>query len=96
MPLRSRLQDRREDLLRLARRHGVATIRLFGSAARGEDTAESDLDLLVKMEPGRSLLDLIEFEQDCEDLLGVPVDVLTEGSLHPLLRDTVLSEAVPV
>ena len=96
MRLRARLRERRDDVLRIARRHGIVTIRLFGSAARGDDTRESDLDLLVALEPGRSLLDLIAFEQECADLLGVHVDALTEQSLHPLLRTRVLSEAVPV
>ncbi len=88
--------ERRRDILRIAQRHGITRVRLFGSAARGTAGPESDLDLLVDMEPGRSLLDLIGFEQDLEEALHVPVDALTEPSLHRLLRDRVLAEAVPV
>lgn len=86
--------EHRDEILRLARKHGVKTLRLFGSVARGDERPDSDLDLLVKMEPGRSLLDHIALKQDLEDLLGRDVDVVTEQSLHPRLRDRVLREAV--
>ncbi|MCS4143802.1 hypothetical protein GGP53_000735 [Salinibacter ruber] len=80
--------------MQLAREHGAYDVRLFGSVARGEDRPDSDLDLLVRMEDGRSLLDHVALEQDLEDLLGRDVDVVTEASLHPGLRDRVLREAV--
>ncbi|MGM0576195.1 MAG: nucleotidyltransferase family protein [Myxococcota bacterium] len=79
-----------------ATRHGVLSVRVFGSVARGEPSADSDLDLLVDFEPHRSLLDLVGFAQDLEDALGHPVDVVTEGSLSPYLRDRVLAEARPL
>lgn len=82
--------------MRLAREHGAQNIRLFGSAARGEEDAESDLDLLVDMEEGRSLVDHVALKQDLEDLLGREIDVVTERSLHPRLRERVLREAVSV
>ena len=87
------VRDYRDDILRLAQKHGARNVRLFGSAARGEDRAESDLDLLVDMEEGRSLVDHVALKQDLEDLLGREIDVVTERSLHPRLRDRVLREA---
>ena len=78
----------------MAREHGAQNVRLFGSAARGEDRRGSDLDLLVDMEKGRSLIDHVALKQDLEDLLDREIDVVTEQSLHPRLRDRVLREAV--
>ncbi len=69
---------------------------MFGSRARGDASAESDLDLLVEMERGRSLLDLIALERELEQLLGVEVDVLTPGSISPYLREHIEAEAVPL
>jgi uncharacterized protein len=86
----------REEILALARRHGASNVRLFGSLARGEGTETSDLDLLVTLAQGRSLLDLVGLKQDVEDLLHRPVDVVTERSLSPYLRERILSEAVPL
>ena len=88
------IRDHRDEILRLARAHGARKLRLFGSAARGDDRPDSDLDLLVEMEPGRSLVDHVALKQDLEGLLGRDVDVVTEQSLHPRLRDRVLREAV--
>lgn len=88
------IRKHRDDIVRLAREHGAYNIRLFGSAARGDERPDSDLDLLVDMEAGRSLVDHVALKQDLEDLLGREVDVVTEKSLHPRLRDKVLREAV--
>jgi predicted nucleotidyltransferase len=90
------LATRREDVLRIARKWGVTDVRVFGSVARGEATQRSDIDLLVDLEPGRSLLDLVGFELDLQEALGVDIDAVTEPSLHRLIRDAVLAEAVPV
>ena len=90
------LQERRTDILRVARAHGATRVRVFGSIARGEAGPGSDLDLLVDLEPGRSLLHLIALKQDLEDLLGRDVDVVTEAAVRPYARDDVLREAVPL
>lgn len=84
------------EILRIAHSHGAHTVRVFGSRARGDASATSDLDLLVALESGRSLLDVIAIKQDLEDLLGCAVDVVTEGGLSPYLRDRVLAEALPL
>lgn len=80
----------------IGRRFGVSHIRVFGSVARGTATDKSDVDLLVHVEPRRSLLDVIGFEQDVAELLGVKVDVVTERALHPLLQESILQEARPL
>ena len=90
------LQKYRTEILDLAMRHGARDVRVFGSLARGEGSEGSDLDLLVKLGEGRSLLDLVGLKQDLEDLLSRPVDVVTERALSPYLRERVLSEAVPL
>ena len=68
-------------------------MRVFGSVARGEDRSDSDLDLLVEMEDERSLLDLVGLEQELEELLQRKVDVLTDESIHPALRQRITTEA---
>jgi len=93
MPSFDQLLARRDALLAAAARHGADHIRVFGSVARNEATAQSDVDFLVKMQAGRSLLDLAGLQQDLEDLLGCRTDVVTENGLHPMLRERVLTEA---
>ena len=90
------LRAKREDILRLAARHGARNIRIFGSVARGDAGPDSDLDVLVDMEPGRSLFDMGGLLMDLQDLLGCPVDVVTEKGLRERIRDRVLKEAVPL
>jgi uncharacterized protein len=86
----------RTEIVAVAPSHGATNVRVFGSAARNELHEGSDLDLLVRMDEGRSLFDLIALGQELEDRLGVPVDVLSESGLSPYLRDRILSEAVPL
>jgi predicted nucleotidyltransferase len=88
--------EKRDAILEIAARHGVRNVRVFGSVARGEAGPESDIDFLVDMEPGRSLLDLGAFLMDLRDLLGCNVDVVTEAGLRARIRPRVLSEAIPV
>lgn len=84
------------EIRRIATRHGARTIRVFGSTARNTARDSSDIDLLIELEPGRSLLDLIAIKQDLEEVIGRPVDVVTEAGLSPYLRQRVLAEAVPL
>jgi predicted nucleotidyltransferase len=86
--------ERRADILRVAAAHGASRVRLFGSVARQQSRSDSDIDLLVELQPGRSLLDLIAIKQELEDLLGQTVDVVTEAAVSPYFREQVLSEAV--
>jgi uncharacterized protein len=85
--------ERREAILRLASRRGAYNLRVFGSVARGEATENSDLDLLVAWEPGRSLMDHAGLVEDLRELLGVKVHVGTEKSLHWYVRDRMLRDA---
>jgi predicted nucleotidyltransferase len=95
--VRSRLvEEHRDKILELAERHGASNVRIFGSLARGEGAESSDLDLLVTFDEKRSLLDLVGLKQELEDLLHLPVDVVTEPALSPYIRDRVLAEAMPL
>ena len=87
---------RREEILLLAERRGAHNVRVFGSVARGEANENSDLDLLVAWEPGRSLMDHAGLVQDLQELLGMKVHVGTEKSLHWYVRDRILREATPL
>ncbi|AET65690.1 nucleotidyltransferase family protein [Methanothrix harundinacea] len=88
------LRKKRTKILQAAAEHGAYNVRIFGSVARGEADESSDFDFLVDMEPGRSLLDLGGLLMDLQDLLGCPVDVVTERGLRKRIRDQVLKEAV--
>jgi uncharacterized protein len=88
--------ERREAILRLAKKRGAHNLRVFGSVARGEATENSDLDLLVAWEPGRSLMDHAALVQDLQELPGMKVHVGTEKSLHWYVRDKILREAMPL
>ena len=90
------VQSKREEILRVAAGHGAHNVRIFGSVARGEADEASDIDFLVEMEPGRSLLDLGGLQVELEALLGRPVDVVTVRGLKARIRSTVLREAILV
>jgi uncharacterized protein len=96
MALNDLIRTHREEILRIARRHGADNIRLFGSAARGEAGPSSDVDLLVEMRPDHTSWFPGGLIADLEELLGVRVHVVTEKSLHPYIRDRVLNEAAPL
>lgn len=87
---------RREAILAAAAEHGAHNLRLFGSVVRGQVREGSDLDVLVALDPDRSLLDHVALIQDLEDLLGCRVDVVNESVLHRSIRDRVLAEALPL
>ena len=88
------ITEQREKILRIARAHGAGNLRIFGSYARGEEGPDSDIDLLVELEPGRSLLDIIAIKQEIEDVVHRKVDVVTMASISPYIRDEILQEAV--
>lgn len=96
MTLNELLKEKREDILRLAAKHGAKNVRVFGSVARGEARPDSDIDFLVEMEAGRSLLDLGGLLMDLQDLLGVDVDVVTVNGLRVRIKEHVLQEAVAI
>ena len=93
-PTLDELRARRDEILAIATRWGASNVRVFGSVARGEATDGADVDLLVDLEPERTLLDLGGLLMDLRDLLGVPVDVGTD--VKPRMRERVLAEAVPL
>ncbi len=95
-PRAAALRRQRRRLLAAARRHGARDVRVFGSLARGEGGSASDVDLLVELEPGRTLLELAAFRREAAEILGVPVDVATPDMLKERIRAGVLSEAVPL
>jgi predicted nucleotidyltransferase len=94
--LRDQLHVKRDQIGRVARRHGARNVRLFGSVARGVDRRTSDVDFLVDLEPGRSLLDLAALALDLEALIGRRVDVFTPEALKDRIRNEALSTAVPL
>src|SRR5699024_2545768 len=88
------LQEKRDVILRIANKHGIKNVQVFGSVARLEDNSASDIDSLVEFENGRSLFDLIRFKQEVEDLLNTKVDVVTENAIHWSMKKDVLNGAV--
>ena len=92
--LLARVLRNRQQIRALASSHGAQSIALFGSVARGEATAESDLDFMVTMEPGRTLFDLARLRGELEDLLGVDVDVVSTGGLDENVRAELSAEAI--
>jgi predicted nucleotidyltransferase len=96
MKLKELLKEKREEILRLCAKYGARNVRVFGSVVRGEADEHSDLDFLVDLEPGRTLLDLGGLHAELEELLGRRVDVVTERGLYWLLRRRILKEAHPL
>ncbi|RLC34580.1 hypothetical protein DRH14_02600 [Candidatus Shapirobacteria bacterium] len=86
------IQDISIKILPVLKSQGVLKAALFGSVVRGEARKKSDVDVLVQLEDGKSLLDLVKLQFDLEDKLGQKVDLLTYGSIHPLLKDIILKE----
>jgi predicted nucleotidyltransferase len=90
------LLEKRDAILRIAHRYGAHHVRVFGSVARGDVTQDSDLDLIVRFEPGRSLFDHGGLIVELEELLGVKVDVIGERGMRDRFRDRVTREAIPL
>ena len=91
-----RIEKIKSEILPVLRKHGVKRASLFGSISRGEETEKSDIDILVEFEGRKSLLDLAELKIELEEKLKRRVDVLTYKSIHPLLRERILSEKVDI
>jgi len=96
MDLQNLLKQKRKQVLETAAHYGAYNVRVFGSVARGEADEASDIDLLVNLEPGRSLMDLGGMLYVLQILLGTNVDVVTEKGLRPRIREQVLREAIPL
>ena len=90
------LRDKREGILRIATKHGAHHVRVIGSVARGEARPDSDIDLLVELEPDRSLLDHAALMIELEAFLGRKVDVATERGMRPHIRENVMHDAIPL
>lgn len=90
------IEQHREEIRRLARLRGASRVRVFGSRARGDARPESDVDILVDLESGRSALALGGLLMDLQDLLDKKVDVVTPAALHPKFRDKILRQAVDI
>jgi predicted nucleotidyltransferase len=96
MAIRQVLEEKRDDILNIAARHGAYNVRVFGSVARGEDRPDSDVDLLVNVGATTSSWFPAGLILDLEQVLGRQVEIVTEKGLNPHLREQVLREAVPL
>ena len=88
------VNEKRAQIVQIAKANGATRVRIFGSFARGTTRLDSDLDLIIDLEPGRHLLDLVAIKQDFEDLLGRQVHVVTEAAISPYIRDEILRDAI--
>ena len=96
MSIRDILKENREEILRIAAQHGARNVRIFGSVARGEESDGSDVDFLVKLDPGTTLFNHAALLRELEKLLGFKVDVVSDRGWRPRIRERVLREAVPL
>lgn len=96
MLTRDILHERRDEIIKIANRYGAHDVRIFGSVARGDAHATSDLDLIVRFDPDRSLFDHGGLIVELEELLGIKVDVVSENGLRERFRASVAREAVPL
>lgn len=96
MLTRAMVTEQRSAILEIARRYGASNVRVFGSVARGDSGPDSDLDLIVRFEPSRSLLDHGGLVMDLRELLGIRVDVIDEDAMRSRFREHVMREAIPL
>ena len=96
MKIEELLKSRRNQILEITRKHGAYNVRVFGSAARGEASEQSDLDFLVEVGPVHSPWFPAGLVADLEELLGIPIDVVTKDGLHWFIKEKVLAEARPL
>jgi uncharacterized protein len=88
--------EKRDEILALARKHGISNVRIFGSVARGEDTPDSDVDFLVTLDKNRSLFESFRFRRDLEQTLKREVDVILDESLRPYTKASIIADATPL
>ncbi len=96
MSLQQQLSNKRKEILTIAAKYGAHNVRIFGSVVHGKERPDSDIDLLVDLDPDRSLLDLGGLLMDLKELLGRKVDIVTEKGLHWYIRDKIKQEARPL
>ena len=96
MDITELLEAKKDEILRIAAKHGARNVRVFGSVARGEADERSDIDLIVEFEPERSLLDHAALWLELQELLGCKVDVVSDRGIKPRIRERVLRDAVPL
>ena len=96
MDIRELIDEKRQEIQDIASRHGAYNIRIFGSVARGEAGPDSDIDFLIDTGPATSSWFPAGLILDLQEVLGRPVEVVTEKALNPFIREYVLSEAVPL
>lgn len=96
MTLRQLIAEKRDEIVGIAAQHGARNVRLFGSSARGEERPDSDVDLLVDAGPTTSSWFPAGLILDLEQILGRPVEIVTEKGLNPLIKQRVLQEAIPL
>ncbi len=96
MVTRNDILNRRGEILAVAARNGAFDVRVFGSMARNNAVETSDLDLLVRFEPGRSLMDWGMLVEELQELLGIPVDVVEEAAMRDRFQQQVMREAIPL
>ncbi|NEZ67716.1 hypothetical protein D0962_33990 [Leptolyngbyaceae cyanobacterium CCMR0082] len=89
-------QEKRDEILALAEKHGISNVRIFGSVAREKDTPDSDVDFLINLQEGHGLFDWIHFKQDLEELLNLDIDVWPESNLKPYILPGILADAQPL
>lgn len=90
------LEKKRQEILEIINRYGASNVRIFGSVARGDDTVHSDIDFLVELKPDCTLLEQIGLMQSLEDLLECKIDLVETETLHPLIKEQILQEAIPL
>lgn len=95
-PLPAIITNNKQKILDICAKYGGSNVRIFGSYARGENTTTSDLDFLMDIQAGKSLLNRIALKQELEDLLGTTIDIAKPENLHECIREKVLNEAIPL
>ncbi len=90
------IQDRKEQIMQITSRHGVKSIKIFGSVARKEENKDSDIDFLVVFEEGRTLFDLIALKNELEKFFNRRVDIVTKDSIHHSIRESIQREVVEI